>query len=66
MGKEELRQMLMHIEDMEDTEEVMEDLEEDMEDIEGDTGDRAFITGKNFGNFSFLSQIITVDKGNFA
>merc|ERR1712228_744310 len=36
MGKEKLRQMLMHIEDMEDLE----------EDIEGDTGDRAFNTGK--------------------
>merc|ERR1711915_290228 len=54
MGKEMLRQMLMHIEDMEDTEEVMEDLEEDMEDIEEDTGDRALITGKNFGNFSLF------------
>jgi len=42
-GKEKLRQMLMHIEVLEDTEEVMEDTEEDMEDIEGDTGDRAFI-----------------------
>merc|ERR1712228_734495 len=66
MGKEKLRQMLMHIEDMEDTEEVMEDLEEDMEDTEGDTGDRSFNTGKILEISLFLSHIITVGKGNFA